>query len=326
MSTITVPRAREAKDWARENIKGFFNCPLTPMTPDFELDEAAMRQNIEAYIDCGVDGLVVGGFFAEGWNMTFDEWATYHRVVAEAAEGRVPLMTIVLESSAYTAVEKLRLVESLGYAGAEVMNPSVQLKTESEIVDFFRFLASQTEIGLVLYRTPVSGTVYGHGAVAQLAEIDSVMGVKNGTLSWNDTIALRRLVGDQLVVSEPNERLFVYDAGFFGGQTLFGEQSFLLYGKRRAEMRRYVDLVLAGEFDAARPISDALDPVREIFEDILISAIARTASYVSAMPQLKAWFELLGFPMGPMRPPTRASVTEEERDELAERLTRAGVI
>src|SRR5581483_4357242 len=159
---------------------------------------------------------------------------------------------------AYQAQEKLRLVEQLGYSGAEIMNPSVQLRTDEEIYDFFAFLTASTGLAVVLYRTPVSGKVYGHDVVRRLAELPNVVGVKNGTVSWNDTLSLRRLVGDALVVSEPNERLWVYDRALFGGRVLFGELSLLLYGKRRDELTRYTALASAGQLDEAVTVAAGL--------------------------------------------------------------------
>jgi len=321
-----APGAADAKAWAREHLSGFFMCPLTPFDTDYHLDEAGLRDNLEAFIEMGCDGLVVGGFFAEAWNMTLDEWRRYHEVVAETVAGRLPLFTILVESSAYQAQEKLRLVEQLGYSGAEIMNPSVQLRTDEEIYDFFAFLTASTGLAVVLYRTPVSGKVYGHDVVRRLAELPNVVGVKNGTVSWNDTLSLRRLVGDALVVSEPNERLWVYDRALFGGRVLFGELSLLLYGKRRDELTRYTALASAGQLDEAVTVAAGLDPVRSVYEEVLISRIVQTGSYVGAMPYLKAWFELVGLRAGPVRPPVRASVTAAERADLERRLSEAGVL
>jgi 4-hydroxy-tetrahydrodipicolinate synthase len=324
--TAAAPGAAQAKGWAREHLSGFFMCPLTPFDADFHLDEEGLRENLEAFLEMGCDGLVVGGFFAEGWNMTLDEWVRYHEVVVEAVAGRVPLFTILLESSAYQAIEKLRLVEQLDYTGAEIMNPAVQLRTDDEICDFFAFLTAETPLAVVLYRTPVSGKVYGPEVVARLAELPNVVGVKNGTVSWNDTLGLRRLVGDALVVSEPNERLWVYDRALFGGRVLFGELSLLLYGKRRDELARYTALAAAGNLAEAVELSAALDPVRAVYEDVLISRIVQTGSYVGAMPHLKAWFELVGLRAGPVRPPVRATISGAERDDLQRRLEAAGVL
>ncbi len=116
----------------------------------------------------------------------------------------------------------MRFVESLGFTGAEIMNPSVQLKTDDDVVDYFDFVAPATGLALVLYRTPVSGFVYSHDAVARIAEHANVVGIKNGTLSWTDSIALRhRFGGDHLVISEPNERYWAHDAALFGGVGCF---------------------------------------------------------------------------------------------------------
>jgi 4-hydroxy-tetrahydrodipicolinate synthase len=324
--TVEAPGALEAKAWARNHLAGFYMCPLTPFDGDYQLDEEGLRENLEAFVDMGCDGLVVGGFFAEGWNMTVGEWVRYHEVVADTVAGRLPLFTILLESSAYQAIEKLRVVEQLGYTGAEIMNPSVQLKSDAEICDFFTFLTAETPLAVVLYRTPVSGKVYGPDVVARLAELPNVVGMKNGTVSWNDTLALRRLVGDALIISEPNERLWVYDRALFGGQVLFGEMSLLLYGKRRDELARYTALAAAGNLDEAVAVSATLDPVRSVYEEVLISRIVQTGSYVGAMPYLKAWFELVGLRAGPVRPPVRAAITAAERDDLASRLGAAGVL
>lgn len=324
--TATAQIGSDAKAWAAEHLRGFYMCPVTPLSENFELDEEGLRHNIDAFVEMGCTGLVVGGFFAEGWNMTLAEWKRYHEVVADATAGRIPLFTIILDSSAYQAIEKMRYVESLGFIGAEVMNPSVQLKTNDDVVSYFDLVAPATGLALVLYRTPVSGFVYSHDAVARIAEHPNVVGIKNGTLSWVDSIALRRRVGDQLVISEPNERYWAYDAALFGGQVLYGELSLLLYGKWRPELRAYSDLALAGDLAGALPLAAKLDSVRQIYDEVLIGRIAATGSYVAAMPYIKAWFEMLGLRAGPVRPPVTARLSGSEREQLAQNLTDAGVI
>lgn len=105
--TVTTKVGQDARAWATDNLRGFYMCPVTPpLTDEFELDEEGLRQNIDAFVEMGCTGLVVGGFFAEGWNMTLAEWRRYHEVVANATAGRLPLFTIILDSSAFQAIEK----------------------------------------------------------------------------------------------------------------------------------------------------------------------------------------------------------------------------
>ena len=88
---------KEAKAWAQEAVRGFYECPITPITDAYELDEEGIRSNVEAFVDMGADGLVIGGNIAEGWNMLPAEWNRLHEVVAEAAGGRLPLWSIILD-------------------------------------------------------------------------------------------------------------------------------------------------------------------------------------------------------------------------------------
>ena len=108
----------EAKAWGLEKIKGFYQCPISPVGPDLKIDEEGLRENIEKFIEIGIDGLVVGGFISEGWNLTQADWMRYHEVVADAAKGRLPLWTIILDPCVHTAVEKMNFVEKVGFDGA----------------------------------------------------------------------------------------------------------------------------------------------------------------------------------------------------------------
>ena len=149
----------EAKQWAQQNLRGFYDAPLTPFTREGEIDEPALRDNIDQFVDMGMDGIVVGGFIGEAWNLTLSEWYRYHELIAEAVAGRIDISTIILDPSARQAIEKINAVEQMGYRSAEVMNPAVQLKADDEIYSFYRYITDRSDMAIILYRTPVSGTV-----------------------------------------------------------------------------------------------------------------------------------------------------------------------
>ncbi|MGK2850129.1 MAG: dihydrodipicolinate synthase family protein, partial [Candidatus Limnocylindrales bacterium] len=113
MRTATkLPYTRsDAKAWAKSTIIDFYECPLTPFTPDYQLDVAGIRKNVDAYVEMGVTGLVVGGFLAEAWNLTLADWKRYHEIYADANAGRLPLHTIILDPSVHVALEKLAFVQ-----------------------------------------------------------------------------------------------------------------------------------------------------------------------------------------------------------------------
>lgn len=304
----------EAKAWSLEHIRNFYMCPLTPLTKDYEIDEAGLRENIEAFIDMGIEGLVMGGFIAECWNMTLSDWYRYHEIVADAVNGRTDLWTIILDPSVYQAIEKMQFVEKLGFNGAEVINPVVQLRSDDEIYNWFKYLTDHTDLAVCLYRTPVSGKVLSFDLMNRLADIDTVVAVKQGNINRAETLKMRQLMRDDFIVSEPIEYWFLDDIRH-GGQVVWGELSYILYGKKRHLCREYIDLARQGKWDEAYAKWDALSPVRDLYGDKFLWIVARTATYASPLAYMKLWFEAIGLNAGPIRPPVEQP-TAAQREEL----------
>lgn len=328
MRTATsLPYTRsEAKAWAKANIVDFYECPLTPFTPDYELDADGIRTNVDAYAEMGVTGLVVGGFLAEAWNLTLADWKRYHEIYADANRGRMDLHTIILDPSVHVALEKMAFVQDLGYNGAEVINPIVQLRTDGEIYDWYRYLADHSDLAVVLYRTPVSGKVLSLDLVARLSEIDTIVGVKQGSLVHADSLRLRGMVHEDFIVSDPDEYWFLDDLRN-GGQVLWGGFEYIVYGKKRHLLREYIDLARQGRWEEAREHWLEARPVYALLQEAFMDEISRTASYATATAVIKAWYEAIGLEAGGgrMLPPVR-ELAAERRDWLTGRLTSIGVI
>lgn len=312
-----------AKAWATETIKDFYMCPITPMTADFKFDEAGIRHNIDAFVDMGVNGLVVGGFIAECWNVTLSEWMRYHHIVADANKGRLPLWSIILDPSVNTAIEKMKAIEELGFDGAEVINPVVQLRTDNEIFAWFKHLTDHSDLAVCLYRTPVSGTVLSWDLMERLVEIPTVVAVKQGAMNRAETIKLRSLLRKDFIVSDPFEYFYLDDLRL-GGQCVWGELSYMLFGKKRGLARDYINLARAGRWEEARAKWDGLEEVREYYHDLFIWNIAKTATYAGALGNLKAWFEAIGLKAGPVIPPV-ANLSRERKEEIAAHLRKIGI-
>ncbi len=314
---------KEAKQWALKKVRGLYMCPLSPVTPDFKFDEAGIRENIEKYVEMGIDGLVVGGFISECWNVTPAEWNRYHEVVADAVKGRMDLWTIILDPEACVAIEKMKFVEKLGYNGAEVINPVVQLRTDDEVYDWFKYVTDRSDLAVCLYRTPVSGKVLGMDLMRRLADLDTVIGAKQGELNRAVTLRMRRLMRPDFIVMDPSE-YWLLDEQRAGGQVLWGELSYMLYGKKRHLVKDYMRLSAEGKHEEARQAWLGLDGVRTYYEEEFLWTIAATATYAGALGTIKAWYEAIGLKAGPVIPPVR-SPSKERREQVAAKLRELGV-
>lgn len=245
-------------------------------------------------------------------------------MVADAAKGRIDLWTIILDPSVHQALEKMAHVERLGFSGAEVINPVVQLRTDDEIVDYFTYLTDRSELAICLYRTPVSGKVMSLELTGRLAELETVIGVKQGSLNRAESLKMRRALRKDFIIADPSEYFFCDDLRH-GGQVIWGELSYILYGKKRGLMKEYVELARAQQWEAAYQKWSALQPVREFYEDIFIWEIARTGTYASALAALKVWYGAIGLKTGPVLAPVR-DIDRLSAERLIARLHDLGVI
>ena len=314
----------EAKAWAQSRVRDFYAAPITPITKDFQIDEAGVRENIEAYIEWGVDGLVVGGFASETWNMRPQEWYRLHEIVADAVKGRTDLWSIILDPCAQVCVDKFQHLEKLGYSGAETMNPMTQLRSDDEIYAFFKYITDRSDLAVCLYRTPVSGKVMGLDLMKRLVDIPTVVATKQGNLNRAESLLLRRELRDDFIVSDPTEHFYLDDLRE-GGQVLFAEFSYLIYGRKRSVLRSYVNKARAGDFEGAYPEWKSLRPLWHLYEDAFMQPLVRTAAYASLISVIKIWCETLGLKAGPMLPPVE-HLPPQQREELVGKIKALGIV
>ncbi len=315
----------EAKQWAQKNLRGFYDAPFTPFTKDGQIDEEGLRSNIEILInDVGIDGMCVGGFLAEAWNLKLSDWLRYHEIYADAVKGRVDLSTIVLDPSVHQALEKMDFVQNLGFNSAEIMNPSVQFKTDDEIYNFYKYISDHSDMAIVLYRTPVSGTVLSMDVMKRLSEIETLVGVKQASLSRADTIKLRRDIRDDFSIFEPFEYFWLDDLQNGYPVTSWAAFAYTLYGKRRGELKEYIRLGEAGEWAKAREVWQALRPCGNLIDDMGAEVIAKTQSYASGFTIFKPWYDAIGLKGGHVLAPV-TDVDEAGREALLVKLREAGI-
>jgi len=314
----------EAKAWAQANLHGFHDAPLTPFTRDGEVDVPALRHNIDAFVDMGMEGIVVGGFIGEAWNMTLSEWMRYHELVADANAGRMKISTIILDPSARQALEKIEFTRKLGFQVAEVMNPAVQLKSDDEIFAFYKYLTDRSDMAIVLYRTPVSGTVLSLELMQRLADIPTLVGVKQGSLRRSDTYKMRRDLRPDFFVSEPMEQYFLDDLRFGYKFLQWAAFHYTVFGKLRPVIRQYMADAAAGNWPAAQAKWLSLRAASGFIEDMTVWELARTGTYASAFTLLKPWYDLIGLKGGHTLAPV-ADVSQERREWLGGKLRELGI-
>ena len=199
----------------------------------------------------------------------------------------------------------------------------VQLRTDNEIFDWFKYLTDKSDLAVCLYRTPVSGKVLGHDLMRRLADIDTVVAVKQGSGPRAETLKLRRDLRDDFLVLDPNEAVFLDDLRT-GGQCVWGELSYILYGKKRYLVDEYRALAAQGKWEEARAKSMQLSDIRLLMEETLLWKIIQTATYAATIASIKIWFDAIGLKGGRMIPPV-AELDPAEAEKLRGTLVDLGI-
>jgi len=299
-------RKSDAKDYARQHLRGIWAATLTPFTPDLRLDEAGWRRNLRHwYRDLGIAGLFVNGKQGEFYAMTVEERKrTAELAVAEQGGG---VMVSCSDQSLDTVIELAQHAQAIGADYIVVHTPLLYFgaHTPDTLFEYYRAVSEKVDIGIALWNQPPDcGYLLEPETCLRIAELPNVVAIKYSVP--RETYArLTRLAGDRLIVSTSNEEEWLDNIVELGWQVyLCSTPPYLLQTAADRRMHEYTELAFQGSIEKARMVRDSLDPVRK--------ALKQTRPPGKAAAHQKYWQELLGQAGGRVRPPLLA-LTEQEK-------------
>ncbi|HMX78644.1 MAG TPA: dihydrodipicolinate synthase family protein, partial [Chitinophagaceae bacterium] len=84
--------------------KGVFPALLTPFTQDDQLDILLFEKNLQAQLDAGVSGVIIGGSLGEASTITSDEKEKLVKAAVNYVKGRIPVLMNIAECTTKDAV------------------------------------------------------------------------------------------------------------------------------------------------------------------------------------------------------------------------------
>jgi len=277
---------RHSVDW-----QGPMPAVTTPFHDDGRIDEAGFAANLDRLIDAGATGIVVGGCTGEFWALTHEERKRLYEVARDAIAGRV---TLIVGTGAVTvdeAVALTRHAEASGCDGALILPPYFVKLSDAEIFAHFADVAAQVDLPIILYNIPGNAVnALSPALVAQLADLDPVVAVKESSGDWNNYYATYLAVHERLRV-------------FCGPSSVFGVPAVQLGADGTIDCfpnvwpRGGLDIYFAaqrGDNAAAAELQATGRKLTDLF----------TSEGRTLYPATKAAMDMLGFPGGgtPRRP------------------------
>jgi 4-hydroxy-tetrahydrodipicolinate synthase len=313
----------EAKNWVKDTLRGYIVTTTTPFKPDLEVDYDALRRNVEMLLALpGTQGLYLGSVYQEFWTMTLDERKRVTDAILEANAGRVPVIGSVTHNSFKDSIDLAKHAQSSGTDLVMCWPPFFGPRSSDGVVSYYKRVADATDIGIVVYSSALSeiGYYITPEDMVRLAEIDTVVGAKEASLSLDKYSAMLAAAGHLLPISCPLEEYHLYGLAAFGPEIM----PRFIFGSSRPIYMQTRDKPYCVEFWAAVEAGD-FEGARRPLQKILRIANQLHSRYLSKgqhnVALTKHIMGMFGMIPGTVRPPLTPPPQEEV--ELAKQVLRA---
>lgn len=163
-------------------LKGILTPNLVPFLDDGRINEGELRRIINWLIEKGVSGLYPNGSTGEFIRLSFEERKRVIQIVVEETRGRVPVLAGAAEANLGLILEACRTYADLGCAAVSVTGPYYYKVSQESIEHFFRELARQSPIDILLYNIPQFSNEISLPVVTRLAlDCPRIVGIKDSS-------------------------------------------------------------------------------------------------------------------------------------------------
>ncbi len=181
--------------------KGVMPAVTTKFTENDALDLSMFQKNIQAQLDAGVHGIVLGGTLGEASTLLEDEKRTLTRETVAMVEGKVPVLMNIAEQSTKGAIAAAQKAEQDGASGLMMLPPMRYKAGDTETVTYFKAVANETSLPIMVYNNPVDYKIeVTLDMFEDLLECSNIEAVKESTRDISNVTRIKNKFGDRLKI------------------------------------------------------------------------------------------------------------------------------
>lgn len=283
-----------------ENIKGVIPPIITPVDKNENVDEDGLKRVINHVLDGGVHGIFVMGSNGEFYAFDFENQKRAVEITVEHVNGKVPVYAGASAITTKECIKLAKMAEDIGADALTVLTPMFIKPNEKEMYNHFKAIAESTKLPILLYNNPGKTTNnISVSLLEKLSQIDNIVGIKNTSLDFAQTIEYIRVTKDN-----PKFKVlcgidyYIYATLAYGGAGCVA-------GTANVAPRLVVDIYekfMAGDYAGAVDAQYKLIPLRNAY------------NYGSFPVVMKECLNLMGIEVGsPVRPIEHCT---EEKQEM----------
>jgi 4-hydroxy-tetrahydrodipicolinate synthase len=181
--------------------KGVFPALLTPFDANEELDLNMYEKNLQAQVDAGVSGIIIGGSLGEASSITLEEKEALVKCSVKFLNGKLPVIMNIAEGSTKEAVRQAKLAKEWGASGLMLLPPMRYKADDREVVTFFKTVATSTDLAVMIYNNPVDYKIeVTLDMFAELAEVPNINALKESTRDVTNVTRLKNRFNNRFAI------------------------------------------------------------------------------------------------------------------------------
>ena len=181
--------------------KGVFPALLTPFDANDQVDLAMYEKNLDAQVEAGIHGIIIGGSLGEASTLSLEEKELLVRFSVKKLGGRLPIIMNIAEGSTKEAIQQAIFANEWGADGIMLLPPMRYKADDREVVEFFKAVAANTELPIMIYNNPVDYKIdVTLDMFEELSAIPHINAIKESTRDVTNITRLKNRFGDRFAV------------------------------------------------------------------------------------------------------------------------------
>ncbi|MDX1637358.1 MAG: dihydrodipicolinate synthase family protein [Balneolaceae bacterium] len=183
-------------DW-----NGIYPAITTKFKEDDSLDLEMFEHNINAQLEAGIHGIVLGGSLGEASTLTKNEKFSLLKKTLEIAGDQIDVIINIAQTSTRAAIREAKEAEQKGANGLMILPPMQYKADDLETVAYFKAIAGETNLPIMLYNNPVDyGIEITPEMFEDLLDHENIQAVKESTRDLTNITRYRNRFGDRLKI------------------------------------------------------------------------------------------------------------------------------
>lgn len=178
--------------------EGVYPALLTPFNQDDSVDFDVFKTNLDAQVEAGVDGIILGGSLGEASSLSNEEKRELLFYSKELLPGHLPVIINIAEQTTRAAVALAGESEKNGADGLMLLPPMRYKADDNETLEYFKTVANATALPIMIYNNPIDYKILVTLDMFEaLAPVKNIQAVKESTRDTTNVTRMINRFGDR---------------------------------------------------------------------------------------------------------------------------------